>query len=66
MNDKHLLYYLFHYMEQCNMNLPAMIEWFEMYKYTFSDNPQPGEITVAAAIEERYHAYRKARLGVNG
>ena len=48
------------------MDLPAMIKWFEMYKYTLSDNPQTGEITVAAALEERYNEYRKARLGENG
>jgi hypothetical protein len=49
-------------MEACDMDLSDMVECASYGKTMFSDNPQPGEISVAEALSERIEAYKKAKL----
>ena len=44
------------------MDITEMIEAASYNKTTFSDNPQPGEMTVADALYERIEAYKKAKM----
>ena len=66
MNNKHLLYHIFEYMEACDMDLSDIVECYSYSKTKFSENPQPGEISVADAIHERIEAYKKVKVQKNG
>lgn len=59
MNEKHLLWHIFNYMEPYAVE--NMIGCMEGNKASFSKEPQQGEITVATAFKERYEAYKKAK-----
>lgn len=59
MNEKHLLWHIFKYLG--DLTVYDMIGDLENKKTMFSENPQPGEISVAKALEERHDAYVKAR-----
>lgn len=60
MNQKHLLWHVFNMMEGMDIDVSDFIEAISVSKVRFSDNPLPGEITPAAALAERYEAYKKA------
>ncbi len=64
MNEKHLLWHIFKHLENCDIDINDIVQSFEINEERFSVNPQPGEITVAQAVRERYEAYKKAK--VNG
>jgi hypothetical protein len=48
-------------MEACDMDLSDMVEAYAYNRTKFSENPQPGEISVSDAIHERIEAYKKAK-----
>ena len=61
MNRKHLLWHVFDFLDEAVIE--EMIDQFSdrVTPRYFSDTPQSGEITVGAALQERYDAYKKAR-----
>lgn len=61
MNEKHLLWHIFGFLDEAIIE--EMIDQFSdvVTPRRFSDNPQPSEITVGAALRERYEAYKKVR-----
>jgi len=58
-NRKHLLWHIFDFLDEATIE--EMIDQFSdvVTPRRFSDTPQPGEITVGAALRERYEAYKK-------
>ena len=62
MNSKHLLWHLFRHLEDADIDISDIITSLAMNEAMFSEKPQPGEITVADALHERYEAYKKSRM----
>ena len=54
MNRKHLLYHVFDTVEPGTIE--DLIDALQFNKAKFSDDPQAGELSVAAALIERYDA----------
>jgi hypothetical protein len=65
-NRKHLLWYVFQYMESQKMELDDMIEILEQKGIMFSDNPEPGEWSVARALSHAVYDYETAKEKMNG
>jgi hypothetical protein len=61
LNRKHLLYHIFEHLEACDIDISDIVESFNIHETSFSDRPQPGEITVAEALSNSYEAYKKAK-----
>lgn len=61
MNEKHLLWHIFGFLDEAIIE--EMIDQFSdvVTPRYFSDIPQHGEITVGIALHERYDAYKKAK-----
>lgn len=47
-------------MDRMDIDVGDFCEAIGMSGATFSDNPQPGELSVSDALYERYEAYKKA------
>lgn len=60
MNEKHLMYWMWKWLEDNmdNVDPEKPINFAKINNWTFSDNPQSGEITVSRALEESYKSYK--------
>lgn len=62
MNRRHLLWHVFNHLEECDIDISDIIESLAINNVRFNDPPQPGEMTVAENLRERYDAYKKDRM----